>query len=43
MLKHAKPATDSDDGRPMTQVVIDYLGSVTNLSLRPDGRIRQVE
>jgi 2',3'-cyclic-nucleotide 2'-phosphodiesterase (5'-nucleotidase family) len=43
MLKHAKPASDGDEGRPLTQVVIDYLGSVGNLSLRPDGRIHQVE
>ena len=43
MLKQSKAASDSDEGRPLTQVVIDYLGSVSNLSLRPDGRIRQVE
>jgi 2',3'-cyclic-nucleotide 2'-phosphodiesterase (5'-nucleotidase family) len=43
MLKQSKAASDSDEGRPLTQVVIDYLGGLGNLSLRPDGRIRQVE
>jgi 2',3'-cyclic-nucleotide 2'-phosphodiesterase (5'-nucleotidase family) len=43
MLKRSRTAPDSDEGRPLTQVVIDYLGSMGSLSLRPDGRIRQVE
>jgi 2',3'-cyclic-nucleotide 2'-phosphodiesterase (5'-nucleotidase family) len=43
MLKQAKTAPDSDDGRPLTQVVIDYLSSLGRVSLQPDGRIRQVE
>lgn len=43
MLKRSKPSPDSDEGRPLTQVVIDYLGSMGSLSLQPGDRIRQVE
>ena len=43
MLKAAKEAPDFDEGRPLTQILIDYLSAQSSITVKPDGRIRQVE
>ena len=43
MLKAAKEAPDFDEGRPLTQILIDYLSAQSSITVKTDGRIRQVE